>query len=84
MTAEDRTFSASVSFCDGDDNGGGDGGVTVPLVSGDTNNDEGDRTSPGGADAGTKVLPATGGVTLVAAVDALLLAGGLIARRITR
>ena len=74
VTAEDRTFEASVSFCDGDDNG------PVPVVSGDTNNDEGARTTP----SGKAQLPATGGLTVAGAIGAALLAGGLIARKITR
>ncbi|MDP9458096.1 MAG: hypothetical protein M3Q49_13995 [Actinomycetota bacterium] len=72
---EDKTFSASFSF-------DGDGGA--PVVSGDTNSDKDGRTTLGGADAGTRVLPATGGVTVAAALGALLMAGGLIARRIYR
>ena len=78
VVAEDRTFSASVSFCDGGsgDATGGDGDV----VSGDTNDADGGATS-----GSTTQLPATGGVPPVAgAVGALLLDGGLIARRITR
>ena len=84
VLAEDQTFSASVSFCDGGgNNGGGDGGNGVSVVSGDTNN-----VGNGGAvvqpDDGTNVLPATGGVALAAAAGALLIAGGLIARRLYR
>jgi uncharacterized protein DUF3221 len=78
VVAEDRTLSASVSFC-----AGGSGGVTGgggDVVSGDTNDADG-----GAASGGTTQLPATGGVLPVAgAVGTVLLAGGLIARRITR
>ena len=76
VVAEDRTFSASVSFCDSD---GGNGGP-VPVVSGDTNDDEGGATTP----SGKPQLPATGGLTVAGVFGAALLAGGLIARRITR
>lgn len=88
VTAEDGTFEANVSFCDGDGNGGDDnGGNGAPVVSGDTNN-----SNKGGSGGGTGApapspkaqLPATGGVTLAAAVGALLIAGGLLARRIYR
>ena len=82
VVAEDRTFEASVSFCDdgGDDNNGG----AAPVVSGDTNDDGGSVVRPGGQDDGANILPATGGVTLAAAVGALLIAAGLLARRIIR
>ena len=80
VVAEDRTLSASVSFCDGgsgDVAGGGGGGV---VVGGGTDDDDGAAAS-----GGTTQLPATGGVPPVAgAVGAVLLAGGLIARRMTR
>ena len=80
VPAEDTTLSASVSFCDG---GTGGGGTTV--VSGDTNDDKGGVSERRDAKEGTKVLPSTGGVLPVAAtVGALLLAGGLVTRRITR
>ena len=69
VAAEDRTFEASVSFCDDGDGGGTD----------DPDGDGG--TAPGGM----KELPATGGLLSVAgAVGAALVAAGLIARRITR
>ena len=78
VVAEDRTLSASVSFCDG-----GSGGVTGgygDVVGGYANVADGAATS-----GGTTRLPATGGVLPVAgAVGAVLLAGGQIARRITR
>ncbi len=78
VVAEDRTLSASVSFC-----AGGSGGVTGgggDVVRGATNDADGGATS-----GGTTQLPATGGVLPVAgAVGAVLLAGGLIARRIAR
>ena len=77
VKAEDTTLSASVSFCDGDTGGGGS-----TVVSGDTNDDK-SVLERGGASEGTKVLPSTGGILSVAAtVGALLLAGGLVARRI--
>ncbi|CAA9454458.1 MAG: hypothetical protein AVDCRST_MAG14-1380 [uncultured Rubrobacteraceae bacterium] len=68
---EDKTLAASVSFCDGGDSGGSDGGGS-------------DNSSGGGS--GMKVLPATGGTTLptVGLVGALLLVGGLLARRCAR
>lgn len=68
---EDKTLAASVSFCDGGDSGGSGGGGS-------------DNSSGGGS--GMKVLPATGGTTLptVGLVGALLLAGGLLARRCAR
>ncbi|QIN80931.1 LPXTG cell wall anchor domain-containing protein [Rubrobacter marinus] len=54
---EDKTFEASISFCDGD----------------------------GGSGGGPGTLPATGGVSPIAVLaGALLLAGGLLARRISR
>ncbi|MDP9437647.1 MAG: YobA family protein [Actinomycetota bacterium] len=66
-------------------NGGGgnvDGGNAAPVVGGDA---EG-ATSGGGKSPGVlKQLPATGGPLSVAgAVGAVLIAGGLIARKITR
>lgn len=68
---EDKTLAASVSFCDGGDSGGSGGGGS-------------DNSSGGGS--GMKVLPATGGTTLptVGLVGALLLVGGLLARRCAR
>ena len=68
MEAE-NTFSASVSFCNGGGNGnGGDG-------------NGGGRTTP----SDPVQLPATGGVLPIAgAIGAALLAGGLVARRLTR
>ena len=56
------------------------------VVSGDTNNDKGGSGVDTGAPAPSPKaqLPATGGVTLAAAVGALLIAGGLLARRIYR
>ena len=68
---EDKIFSASYSF-DGDD---GD-----PVISGDTNDNGGGRTTP----SSPVQLPATGGLLPVAAIGALLIAGGLFARRIYR
>jgi hypothetical protein len=79
VVAEDATFSASVSYCDGGPggNGGGFGGV----VSGDTNDDEGgDVVSPGGV----RVLPETGGAALALVGALLLTAAGLLMRRATR
>ena len=42
----------------------------------------GDSASGGSASAGVDELPATGGVSLALGAGALLLAGGLVARRI--
>ncbi len=54
---EDKTFEASISFCDGD----------------------------GGSGRDTDVLPATGGVLPITGLaGALLLAAGLLVRRISR
>ena len=72
VVAEDRTLSASVSFC-GDGNG-------TPVVSGDTNDVGGKPVS-----AGPLRLPATGGVLpLAGMIGAALLAAALITRRIIR
>ncbi len=81
VPAEDRTFAASVSFCDDgggtDNNGGG-----VPGDGAQTQ-DDGAQAKAGGAQA---QLPATGGSSLAAlgAVGALLVSGGLLTRRLTR
>ncbi|QIN77296.1 hypothetical protein GBA65_00830 [Rubrobacter marinus] len=75
VTAEDRTLSASVSFCDG---GGPDGGGTTggPVVSGDTG---------GIVPSLPKVLPSTGGLLPIAClVGLVLVAGGLMNRRRNR
>ncbi|MDP9456926.1 MAG: YobA family protein [Actinomycetota bacterium] len=86
---EDTTLSANVSF--GDDGGSDDGGSKgAPVVSGDGNDDKGGGSADDseGADRGSspvaEVLPATGGVLPAAALGAMLIAGGLIARRIYR
>ena len=72
---ETYSFSASVSF-------DGDG---APTVSGDTNDVPGGGVPEAGGNEGTKTLPFTGGVLPVAAaVGALLIAGGLISRRVMR
>ncbi len=69
VLAEDRTFEASVSFCDG-----GDGG-----------SDNGGSNNGGGALGGISVLPATGGAWTVAGLIGLsLVAAGLLVRKITR
>ncbi len=88
VPAEDRTFAASVSFCDDgggtDNNGGG-----VPGDGAQTQ-DDGAQAKAGGAQAkagGAQAqLPATGGSSLAAlgAVGALLVSGGLLTRRLTR
>ena len=81
VTAEDRTLSASVSFCDGggpDDNGGG-GTTGGPVVSGDTGDGGGIVPSV------PKVLPSTGGLLPIACLAGLVLvAGGLMTRRRNR
>ena len=74
----DKTFEASVSFEDGDGGtnpgGTGDGGSANGSGSG--------GTGPGGI----RVLPATGGASLMAldVMGTLLLASGLLVRRLTQ
>ena len=73
---EDKTFTASVSFCDG---GGSEqyGGGQYDLVSGGT------VSSPSsGNDTGLAQLPATGGALLTLGTGALLVGGGLLIRKI--
>ena len=78
VVAKERTFEASVSFCDGGGNGPG------PVVSGDANDDEGGRPN-GGLLGGINILPFTGGAWAVAGLAGLaLVAGGLLVRRIFR
>ncbi|MDP9475824.1 MAG: hypothetical protein M3R38_09075 [Actinomycetota bacterium] len=62
-------------------NGGGCDGSGSAMVSGDAN--DADR---GGVSSATKALPSTGGVLQVAGLPGLrvVVAGGLVARRITR
>ena len=83
MEAE-NTFSAAASFCgDGTGDGGGNG---TPVVSGDTNDNKGGTTTPRGpvTSGGPTQLPATGGLTVAGAIGAMLITGGLIARRVMR
>lgn len=62
---EDKTFEASISFCEG---GGGSGSGTLD-----------------GTGGGKGVLPATGGALPIAGLaSALMLAGGLMVRRVSR
>ncbi len=92
---EDTTLSASVSFGGdgGSDNGGDDSGGSdgAPVVSGDGNDDksggsadDADGATQDSSSPAASVLPATGGVLRAAALGALLIAAGLIARRIYR
>ena len=72
-------FSASVSLCDGGPGGTGNGfdGSGGPEVSGSGNEE--------GVPSAAKVLPSTGGILPIAGLTGLLIvAGGLLARRITR
>lgn len=70
--------TTSVVSPDGND---GDGGVVSP----DTNDVTGGGVPVRGADEGTRTLPFTGGVfPVAAALGALLIAGGLVARRTIR
>ena len=72
VKAEDRTFEASVSFCDDD---GSD----------NNNNNNGGAGSGSSSGSGMKLLPATGGAFPVAlGAGALLITGGLLARRLAR
>ena len=81
-----------VERADGPDNGKGgtttgDDGGSAPVLSGDTSNADrggsGVATGPP-APSGKGQLPATGGLTVAGAIGAVLIGGGLIARRITR
>ena len=84
VVAEDRTFEASVSFCDGGGNG------PDPVGGGDANDYEGGDGPGGGGPSGgllggINILPATGGAWAVAGLAGLaLVAGGLLVRRIFR
>ena len=104
VTAEDRTFSTSVSFCDDEgsdkDGSGNDSGDGLGNGSGTVNDDTGagdsSSSSSGSGSAntsgtaaasgsGAKTLPATGGaLPIVGLLGALLVGGGLLARRIAR
>ena len=71
--------AVSIEILEEDGNG-------TPVVSGDGNDDKG---GSGGvtrtpAPSGKAQLPATGGLLPVAAIGALLIAGGLVARRVMR
>lgn len=58
---------------------------TAPPQNGDTTDDQYTPAQPAPEDAGTKVLPDTGGMTgLTWVAGALLLGGGLVVRRIIR
>ena len=73
---EDKTFTASVSFCEAGGGTDSDGGGS----------DSGRSGTAGGASGGVggiKALPATGGALPTAGLaGAVLVAGGLLARRV--
>ncbi len=80
----DKTLTASVSFCD---NGGGTDNNGAGVPGGGALTQDGGAPAQLPATGGAQAqLPATGGVSLLGlgAVAALLVGGGLLARRLTR